>query len=265
VFAAARDVTEVRALQAQVALASRVAAMGTLVAGVAHEINNPLAAELADQGVALEIAREVRARLVGSDPVDLPSEARLLAHAVEALEEAQESGDRIARIVKGLSTFGSSSPRRSRVKLREVVAEALRWVPSALARSAVVRVEDGGAPDVIASVGQFEQVVVNLVVNGARAIPEGRRGLVVVRTGPGSQGMARLEVLDDGTGIPPAIRERIFEPFFTTRQAGEGRGMGLGLAICHSIVTAHGGTISVESEVGRGSTFRVELPAAPDA
>jgi PAS domain S-box-containing protein len=264
-WAIVRDVTKVRALQAQVALASRVAAMGTLVAGVAHEINNPLAAELADQGLAIEIAREVRGRLVGGDPLDLPSEARLLAQAVEALEEAQESGDRIARIVKGLATFGSSSPRRSRVQLREVVAEALRWIPSPLARSAVVRVEDGGAPDVVASAGQLEQVVVNLVSNGARAIPEGKRGLVIVRTGPGSPGMARLEVVDDGTGIHPAIRERIFEPFFTTRQAGEGKGMGLGLAICHSIVTAHGGTISVESEVGKGSTFRVELPAAPAA
>jgi PAS domain S-box-containing protein len=265
VFAAARDVTEVRALQAQVALASRLAAMGTLVAGVAHEINNPLAAELADQGLAIEIAREVRGRLVAGDPLDRPSEARLLAHAVEALEDAQESGQRIARIVKNLATFGRPDVRRRRLRLSEVVASASRWLPSTVERSAEVRFEDGGAPDVVASAGQLEQVVVNLVVNGARAIPEGRRGLVLVRTGPGSQGMARLEVRDDGTGIPPSIRERIFEPFFTSRPTGPGRGMGLGLAICHSIVTAHGGTISVESEVGKGSTFRVELPAAPDA
>jgi PAS domain S-box-containing protein len=265
VFAAARDVTEVRALQAQVALASRLAAMGTLVAGVAHEINNPLAAELADQGLAIEIAGEVRGRLVGGDPLDRPTEARLLAQTIEALEDAQESGKRIARIVNNLSTLGRPDVRRTRIRLSDVVASATRWLPATVDPSAEVRFEEGGAPDVIASVGQLEQVVVNLVVNGARAIPHGRRGLVVVRTGPGSKGMARLEVRDDGTGIPPAIRERIFEPFFTTRQTGEGKGMGLGLSICHSIVTAHGGTISVESEVGKGSTFRVELPAAPAA
>ncbi len=75
--------------------------------------------------------------------------------------------------------------------------------------------------------------------------------------------MARLEVVDHGVGIDPGIIGRVFEPFFTTRQVGEGRGTGLGLAISHAIVTAHGGTLTVESTVGKGSTFRVELPAAP--
>ncbi len=257
------DVTEARALQAQVAMASRLAAMGTLVAGVAHEVNNPLAAEMADQGLALEIVRELRERLEGSEAIDRLAEARILGDAVEALEEAQEGGLRIARVVKNLSTFGRPDPRRTRIRLGEVVAEALRWVPASVARSAVVQVEDGGAPDVVASIGQLEQVVVNLVTNAAKAIPPGRRGLVVVRTGAGEPGMSRLEVIDDGKGIPPDLLERIFEPFFTTRPTGEGRGMGLGLAICHAIVTAHGGTLSVTSTPGRGSTFRMELPAAP--
>ena len=257
------DVTEARALQAQVALASRLAAMGTLVAGVAHEVNNPLAAEMADQGLALEIVRELRERLRGSEAIDRLAEARILGDAVEALEEAQEGALRIARVVKNLSTFGRPDPRRVRVRLGEVVAEALRWVPASVARNAVVQVEDGGAPEVVASIGQLEQVVVNLVTNAAKAIPPGRRGLVVVRTGAGEPGMSRLEVIDDGKGIPPALLERIFEPFFTTRPAGEERGMGLGLAICHAIVTAHGGTLSVTSTPGKGSTFRMELPAAP--
>ncbi len=257
------DVTEARALQAQVAMASRLAAMGTLVAGVAHEVNNPLAAEMADQGLALEIVRELRERLQGSAAVDRPAEARLLGDAIEALEEAQEGGLRIARIVKNLSTFGRPDPRRKRVRLGEVVAEALRWVPAPVTRSAVVQVEDGGAPEVLAAIGQLEQVVVNLVTNAAKAIPPGRPGLVVVRTGAGEPGMSRLEVIDDGRGIEPALQERIFEPFFTTRPVGEGRGMGLGLAICHAIVTAHGGTLSVTSTPGKGSTFRMELPVAP--
>ncbi len=256
------DITEPRALHAQLALASRLAAMGTLVAGVAHEINNPLAAELADQGIALEIAREIQGRLQGDGPVDRAAEARALGDAIEALQEAQESGQRIARIVKNLSTFGRPDTRRTRVRLADVVTEAMRWLPATVARTASVQVEDGGAPEIVAAVGQIEQVVVNLVTNAARAIPAGRRGLVLVRLGPGEPGSSRMEVVDDGKGIEPALLDRIFEPFFTTRPAGEGRGMGLGLAICHAIVTSHGGTLTVSSSVGKGSTFRMELPAA---
>ncbi len=257
------DITEPRALQAQLALSSRLTAMGTLVTGVAHEINNPLAAELADQGIAIELAREVRDRLQGGDPLDRPAEARLLGDAIEALEEAQESGQRIARIVKNLTTFGRPDPRRRRVRLADAVTEAMRWLPASIAQAVQITVEDGGAPEVVASSGQLEQVVVNLVTNAAKAAPEGKRGRVVIRTGAGTSGMSRLEVVDDGRGIAPAILDRIFEPFFTTRPAGDGKGMGLGLAICHAIVTSHGGTLSVTSTPGKGSTFRVELPAAP--
>ena len=101
----------------------------------------------------------------------------------------------------------------------------------------------------------------NLVTNAANATPPGKRDVIRIRLGPGTPGMARLEVIDHGSGMSPATLRRIFEPFFTTRPVG--KGTGLGLAICHAIVTAHGGTLTVETEVGRGSTFRVELPAAP--
>ena len=259
------DVTEARALQAQLALSSRLAAMGTLVAGVAHEINNPLAAELADQGIALELAREVRDRLHGGGPIDRPAEVRRLDDAIEALSEAQEGGQRIARIVKNLSTFGRPDPRRTPVRLSDVVTGALRWVPSSVTQAATVHVEDGGAPEVLASTGQLEQVVVNLVTNASKAMPPGKRGLIWIRMGPGSPGTSRLEVTDDGKGIEPAHLERIFEPFFTTRPAGVGRGTGLGLSICHAIVSAHGGTLTVTSTPGKGSTFRMELPVAPPA
>jgi PAS domain S-box-containing protein len=256
------DITEPRALQAQLALASRLAAMGTLVTGVAHEINNPLSAELADQGVALEVVREVRARLGDGSPLDRKAEVRLLDGVVEALEDAQESGQRISRIVKDLTAFGRPDTGRTRVRMIDVVNGALRWLPAAVARTARIQVEDGGAPDVVASSGQIEQVLVNLAVNAAFATPEGQRDTVIVRIGPGDRGMARLEVIDHGTGIEPAILDRVFEPFFTTHAVGAGKGMGLGLAISHTIVTAHGGSLTVTSVVGKGSTFRLELPAA---
>jgi signal transduction histidine kinase len=120
-----------------------------------------------------------------------------------------------------------------------------------------------GAPDVVASAGQLGQVVVQLVTNGAQATADGHRAAITVRLGPGGPGMARLEVTDDGAGMSPEVMRRIFDPFFTTRVVGQG--MGLGLSVCHAIVVAHGGTITVSSTPGAGSTFRVELPAAPGA
>jgi PAS domain S-box-containing protein len=254
------DISVARALHAQLALTSRLAAMGTLVAGVAHEINNPLAAELAEQEMALEVVREVRERLRGSAPIDREAEARCLGTVVEGLTDAQEGGQRIARIVKELKTFGRPDLKRTRVRLIDVVDQAMHWLPATVGHAATVRVENGGAPDVRASFGQIEQVVVNLVINAAKASRAGKPGVVIVRVGPGAPGMARLEVVDQGTGIDPAILGRIFEPFFTTSDVGQG--MGLGLAVSHAIVTAHGGNLSVESEVGTGSKFRVELPIA---
>jgi PAS domain S-box-containing protein len=258
-----RDVTETRTLQAQVALSSRLAAMGSLVAGVGHEINNPLAAELADQGLAFEVVREVREHLAGNASLDRPAEARALDSVLDALKDAQEAGKRIARIVKDLSVFGQPDSTRRRAQLTDILDGALRWLPATIARTASLRVENLGAPDVVASPGQIEQVVVNLVTNAAKATPEGGHDTVILRIGPGTSGTARLEVIDHGTGIEPTIRERIFDPFFTTRPTGPNHGSGLGLAICHAIVTAHGGTLTVESVVGKGSTFRMELPAAP--
>jgi PAS domain S-box-containing protein len=252
------------ALQTQLALASRLAAMGTLVAGVAHEINNPLSAQLAGQGIALELARDARMRRQQGTRLGLEEEVRLLDDVIEALEDAQEGGQRVARIVKDMAAFGSPDPRRARVRISDIVADAMRWMPVSVAMVATVIVESRDPPDVMASAGQIEQVVVNLVTNAAKATPAGEHGEITIRTSVGLRGMARLEVIDHGTGIAPAILGRIFEPFFTTRQLGEGKGAGLGLAVCHAIVTSHGGTLTFESEVGKGSTFRMDLPAAPD-
>ncbi len=161
-----------------------------------------------------------------------------------------------------MATFANPNPKRTLVRLTDVVQGAMRWLPTSMGQTGRIQVEDGEAPEVMAASGQLEQVVHNLVTNAARASAESG-GTVVVRVGPGSPGMARLEVVDHGAGIPDRDLDRIFEPFYTTRPAGEGRGAGLGLAISRAIVIAHGGSISVKSEVGKGSTFRVELPAAP--
>jgi signal transduction histidine kinase len=126
-----------------------------------------------------------------------------------------------------------------------------------------VRVENGGAPDVNATPSQIVQVVVNLLTNAAKAARPGRPSLIIARIGPGDPGMARLEIIDNGGGIAPHVLPRIFDPFFTTDDVG--KGMGLGLSTCHAIVTAHAGTLTVTSDVGMGTTVRVELPAATAA
>ena len=259
----AKDVTEIRRLEERLAVTARLAAMGTLVAGVAHEINNPLAAELAGQGFALEVARDARKQLQEGAPVDPEAKLKELEEVISALEDAQGAGRRIANIVRELALFARPTVTRSTIRLGDAVDLGVRWLPSSLFASADVEVEDHGSPVIVAAGGQIAQVVANLVSNAVKATRPGTRGKVVVRTGTGNEGRAILEVIDQGVGIAPELCPRVFDPFFTTRPVGEGRGSGLGLAVALTIVTSHGGTLTVESEVGKGSTFRAELPAAP--
>jgi PAS domain S-box-containing protein len=257
------DLSEQRELQRQVSLSERLAAMGTLVAGVAHEINNPLAAVMAGHGLTREMLRELRWRFQERSLLDPDAEVRQLDDVRAALEDAWEGAERIAGIVKDLAAIARPDPKRAPVRLIDVARQAIRWIGPFLEERVTVELQDLGAPDVLASSGQLEQVVVNLLTNAARATARGTPGNVLVRLLPGGSGKACLEVVDHGVGIDPAILDRVFEPFFGTRPVGEDRGAGLGLAICHAIVTAHGGTITVTSAPGEGSTFRVELPAAP--
>ena len=262
-FAAARDVTEVRALQAKLAIASRVTALGTLAAGVAHQINNPLAAELANQELALEVVCSVRARLQGSAPHDPAAKVQLLEEAIEALQEAQIAGQRVASIVKDMSALARHRAAGTRGGLAALVSEALRQLPGAGERTDRVQVRDLGAPDVLVDADLIRDLVARLVSNAEQA-SGGLRDGIVVQVGPGGPGLARLEVIDHGSGIEPANLDRVFDPFFTTRPVGEGRGTGLGLAVCHAVAMAHGGALTVESELGKGSVFTLELPVAPD-
>ena len=254
---------ELRATQARLSVAARLASMDTLAAGVAHEINNPLAANLADHGMALTTVRKVRDDLRGSEPLDRNAQAEFLDTAIEELNEAREASRRIERIVRDLKVFGQNHAPKQAVRLTDIVEQAMRWVPTAVRSEATVRVENGGAPDVDATPSQIVQVVVNLLTNAAKAARPGRPSLIIARIGPGDPGMARLEIIDNGGGIAPHVLPRIFDPLFTTGYVGEG--MGLGLSTCHAIVTAHAGTLTVTSDVGMGTTVRVELPAATAA
>jgi PAS domain S-box-containing protein len=248
-----------RTLQARLALAARMTAMGTLVAGVAHEINNPLAALMASQGTALEDVGLFRDLLRRGENVDRELLTRRVDELAEMLVDSAAGAERIARIVKDLTAFGRPDPSRSEVRLAVAVEGAVRWLGKSMPRHISIRTETAPVAAVRGSVGQLEQVLVNLVTNAAQSIPDGRPGQVTIRVGPGEPGRVRLEIADDGPGMPPEVLDRIFDPFFTTRPVG--KGTGLGLPICHAIVEAHGGTLTVESVPGQGSTFRVDLPA----
>jgi signal transduction histidine kinase len=253
------DVTERVMLSNQLAVASRLAALGTLVAGVAHEINNPLVVETANQSLALESLGRLLDRLRGCAAPELRGAAGELEEIIAGLEDAQAGSLRIARIVKDLMVFRQPLTGRARLRLVEVVGRAVDSLPPAFTGGHAIELQDAAAPDVMAVSAQLERVVVNLVANAVKATPVGSPEPIVIRVGPGAPGVARLEVIDPGAGIDAVTLERIFEPFFTTRDVGQG--MGLGLAICHAIVASHGGSLTAVSAVGQGSTFRIELPA----
>jgi PAS domain S-box-containing protein len=247
-LALVEDVSDKLRLEAQLRLADRMASMGTLAAGMAHEINNPLAFVLANLEFAI---RELRRDGTDQD-------------VVAALEEAREGGTRVREIVRDLKTFSRADDATSApIDPGRVLRSALSVAGSELRSRARLHTAISHTPKVMGSEHRLGQVLLNLLINAAQAIPEGRVEAYTIRasTGVAPDGRVQVEIADDGVGIPPEIRPRIFDPFFTTKPVGVGTG--LGLSICHGIVVAMGGEITVDSAPERGTTFRVLLPAAP--
>jgi PAS domain S-box-containing protein len=246
------DVTERRHMHAQLALADRMASLGTLAAGVAHEINNPLALVQANLDFVLD---QLGARAAAGDPA--------LAGLRAAVEEARQGGDRVRAIVDDLRLFSRPDERDlGPVDVRAAVESAIAMAWNEIRhRARLVRRLDEEA-HVTGNPAQLGQVFLNLLVNGAQAIPIGaadRHTLTVEVDRRGDRVI--VTVTDTGAGIAPDALPHIFEPFFTTKMVGAGTG--LGLSICHRIVSSLGGTLEVESAPGQGSTFRVDLPACP--
>jgi signal transduction histidine kinase len=248
----ARDVSARRALEGQLMFADRMVSMGTLAAGVAHEINNPLAVVLA----GIEFAREA---FDGPDP----DGAQSLAEAREALSDASEGAERVRTIVRDLKLFSRVDDEQcGPVDVRAVFESSIRMAWNEIRhRAQLVRVYSE-VPLVEANSARLGQVFLNLLINAVHAMDEGRTSdneiRVTIALDP--RGRVAVEVSDTGCGIPPEVIPRIFDPFFSTKPIGVGTG--LGLSICQRILERFHGTIEVESEPGRGATFRVLLPQA---
>ena len=269
-----RDVTENRRLQRQLEAADRMASLGTISAGVAHEINNPLAVVIA----GADLLREDLDRLDAGEPhapdpavtsgaTDAPEPSRqAIQQALQSIAEVRSAAGRISEIVAGLRTFARPAERSSgRANVARSVEWAVRATSHQLRHTARIRVDAEEVPAASVDENQLGQVLVNLLINAGQAFGPRAAAANEIRVScrTGQDGRIVVEVTDNGVGMPPEVRERVFEPFFTTKTVDQGTG--LGLSICHGIVTRAGGDIEIESRVGEGSTFRVLLLPADDA
>jgi PAS domain S-box-containing protein len=247
-----RDITEQHRLHEQLVLGDRMASLGRLAAGVAHEINNPLAY----MHTSLEVASRDLADL------DDPRTATI----AESLARAKDGAQRVRGIVRDLKMLSRAEDEPSEaVDLATLLDSTLALAANAIGPKASVVRCYGDAPRAQATRGRLGQVFLNLLLNAADAIPDDdpSRHEIRVTTLRDAAGRAVAEIADTGMGIAPALADRIFDPFFTTKSVGAGTG--LGLAICHRIVTQLGGEITFSSAPGKGTTFRVTLPASDAA
>jgi PAS domain S-box-containing protein len=237
-----QQMEQLKATQSQLVQAAKLAAVGELAAGVAHELNNPLTSVLGFAELSLTS----------------PEVSSTLRHDLEVI--AREAG-RARDIVRNLLDFARQTrPQRLPADVNHIFRQTLDLIRQHIEKSGVVITEDYGSDVGILTLdgGQIKQVFLNLITNAAQAMPKG--GSLSLRTFRQGNEVA-VSVSDTGQGIAPEILDRIFDPFFTTKAAGEGTGLGLSVSL--GIVQEHGGRISVESQVGRGSTFIVWLPIGP--
>jgi len=266
---------ELRTTQTQLLHREKMASLGQFVAGIAHELNNPLNFIVGNFHYLKEYMRTLVSTLHGYEEAARESGLPALADRLAAIRSEQgvdiaigdlkevfdgcaEGIERATGLVRDLRTF--SRPDRGEptvIQLNDALDATLTLLRGPLAGCRVVR-DYGELPAVECLAGQLNQVFMNLLANARDAV--GGKGTVIVRTRAMGAHRIVVEIEDDGCGLDPSSLERIFDPFFTTKPVG--KGTGLGLAISYGIVARHGGSIQVTSEEGRGSTFRVELPTA---
>jgi signal transduction histidine kinase len=236
------DITIAMDRQDRLYLTDRLASVGQMASGIAHELNNPLASIV---GLSELLTEE-----------DLPDSVR------EDVKIINSEGLRAAGVVKNMLSFASiHTPTKQPVQMNQVIEDILKlrayhW---RINNIAVETDLDPELPNVMADYFQMQQVFLNIVLNAEQSMTESHgKGTLKITSGM-VDGLVIFSFRDDGTGIAPQNIGRIFDPFFTTKEVGSGTG--LGLSICYGIVTSHGGRIYARSEIGQGATFVVELPA----
>jgi PAS domain S-box-containing protein len=248
-----RDVTERHQHEGRLMVTERMASLGTLAAGIAHEVNNPLAYVTSNLEFVVAQLRDMEQSLTAGRTGEL----------IQALTEARQGADRVRKVMGDLKTFSRPNDEASGpVDVRRVVESAVDIAWNEIQKRARLVKELAEVPQVQGNESQLAQVVLNLIMNAVHSIREGdsSRNEIRVATRRHGEDRVAIEVRDTGSGISEEIRGRIFDPYFTTKPVGVGTG--LGLSVCHSIVTLLGGEIEVESVAGRGSLFRVLLPVA---
>jgi signal transduction histidine kinase/CheY-like chemotaxis protein len=242
---------EARRMQQQLLLADRLTSIGMLAAGVAHEINNPLAYVLGNLEFAIN-------RLTADSPPDSAESAEI----VQALSQAREGSQRISHITRDLKVFCRSAEdeEKGSVGVKKVMDSAINIAWNQIRHRARLLRDFERVPTVAGNQDRLSQVFLNLLVNAAQALPDGQVEANAINVKiRAEQGKVVIEVSDNGCGMSPEQQRRAFDPFFTTKARGVGSG--IGLSICRNIVVDMGGTISCKSHTGIGTTFRVELPA----
>ncbi|MFE8597756.1 ATP-binding protein [Archangium violaceum] len=254
------DLTEKRRLEQQNIQNDRLASMGALAAGIAHEINNPTSYVLSNLSYLQEWRDELE-RELEAIPGLPPRLAETLSEVKEILAECLVGGQRIRDIVRDMRFFShTAGEEQTPVDIHSCLDVVLRMAHNELKHTARLELHYAESlPPVSASEGRLSQVFLNLIVNAAQAMRSGGTERNVLRVSTAVEGeWVRIDISDTGHGIPPEVLSRIFEPFFTTKPAGSGTG--LGLSISQSIIQKMGGEMRVRSESGRGTTFTLLLP-----
>jgi len=270
----AATIQQLEQTQGQLLQAEKMAAVGQLAAGVAHEINNPIGFITSNLGTLAEDVKKLFSLLDTVDEVrtDLPAPRRagldaaiqqadltyLREDVPDLIRESLDGLARVKRIVSDLQEFSRADDGQwTAVNLNEVFESALNVASNALKYKATLVKDLQTLPPVVCIATQLNQVLVNLLVNAAQALDKDKQGTITVRSGA-STDKVWLEVADNGCGMTQEVQKRIFEPFYTTKPVGQGTG--LGLSISWEIIARHHGTLEVNSSQRQGTTFRITLP-----